>query len=137
MSKPQVIIRLALQSDIPAILSLFLTSFRQFPLFEYLFSPLNKNLDFAHDAVFHWRRRLIVGLLDPETSIIIAEASAEQLQPVEGDESDAQYKQAVNTLKWTERHGLSTTSLTNGKNVIVGFAIWRIRRGKSDSGGQE
>jgi len=134
MSKSRITIRLAQESDIPAIHSLFLTSFRQFPLFEYLFSPLNRNLDFAHDTVFYWRKRLIIGLLNPETSIIVAEAPAGHLQAVEGDESDSRYKQAVSTLKWTESNGLSTTSATNSKNVVVGFAIWRIRKGESESG---
>ena len=128
MNKPQPTIRLARESDIHAILSLFLTSFRQFPLFDYLFSPLNKNLDLAHDTVFYWRRRLIVGLLDPETSIIVAEAPKGELRAVEGEEGDERYKQAVDSLEWTERNGLSTT---DGKNVVVGFAIWKVRRGES------
>ena len=47
---------------------------------------------------------MIVGLLDPETSIIVAEAPTKDLQAVEGDESDSQYEQAANTLKCTERN---------------------------------
>lgn len=42
------------------------------------------------------------------------------------------WEQALRTLGWTERNGLFTTT-QNGKE-LVGFAIWRSRRGGSDEG---
>jgi len=125
-------LRLATESDIPAITSLFLTSFRQFPLFAYLFSPLTTNLDYAHDTVWYWRRRLIVGLLDPATQIVIAEAESGSLNVVEsGGET---WERGLQTLEWTERNSLSTVS-EDGKEV-VGFAIWRVKKGESDEGAE-
>jgi hypothetical protein len=126
----EITLRLAIESDIPAITSLFLTSFRQFPLFAYLLSPLNTNLDYAHDTIWYWRRRLIVGLLDPGTQIVVAEAEKGSLSIVEGP--GEAWEQGMQTLEWAERNGLFT-STKDGKEV-VGFAIWRVRRGESDEG---
>jgi hypothetical protein len=128
----KVTLRLATESDIPAITSLFLTSFRQFPLFAYLFSPLNTNLEFAHDTAWYWRRRLIVGLLDPGTQIVVAEVEKGSLKVVEGEGED--WEQGLQTLEWAERNGLFTTT-KDGKE-IVGFTIWRVRRSESDEGSE-
>jgi hypothetical protein len=117
----KVTLRPAIESDVPAITSLFLTSFRQFPLFAYLLSPLNTNLDHAHDTIWYWRRRLIVGLLDPGTQIVVAEAEKGSLEVVEG--RGEAWEQGMQTLEWVERNGLSTTT------------IWRVRRGEGNEGG--
>lgn len=134
----RVSIRPAHESDLTAILALLLTSFRQFPLFDFLYSPLNKNFDVARDTVFFWRRRLMLDLLDPEASVIVAEAPLDSLVSVLGGEPDDQndpiYQKSVAALDWTERNGLPARSTLNQDNCIVGFAIWRFRKGEnSDS----
>ncbi|PMD53092.1 uncharacterized protein K444DRAFT_619758 [Hyaloscypha bicolor E] len=134
----RVSIRPAHKSDLTAIVALLLTSFRQFPLFDFLYSPLNRNFDVAHDTVFFWRRRLLLDLLDPEASVIVAEAPLNSLVSVLGGEPDDQndpiYQKSVAALDWTERNGLPARSTLSQDNCIVGFAIWRFRKGgNSDS----
>jgi hypothetical protein len=72
-------VRQAREDDLSAILALLLTSFRQFPLFDFLYSPLNKDFSFAQDTLFFWRRRLLLDLLDPEAAVIVAEAPVDIL----------------------------------------------------------
>jgi hypothetical protein len=72
---PNPTVRPATESDLPALLSLLLTSFRQFPLFSFLYAPLDADLSAARDTVFFWRRRLLRGLLDPRVSIVVAEVA--------------------------------------------------------------
>jgi hypothetical protein len=134
---PGVSIRLAQESDLTAVLALLLTSFRQFPLFDFLYSPLNENFDVAHDTVFFWRRRLLLDLLDPETSVIVAEAPLDSLVSARVEEPDSQadpiYQKSLGALGWTQRNGLSTRSTLTGENVVVGFAVWRFLDTKSDT----
>lgn len=130
-----VSIRLARKSDLTAILALLLTSFRQFPLFDFLYSPLDENFDVAHDTVFFWRRRLLLDLFDPEASVIVAEAPLDSLVSASAGEPDSQtdpiYQKSVAALDWTERNGLPTRSTLISENAIVGFAIWRFRSGEN------
>lgn len=63
----------ATPAHIPALIALLLTSFRQFPLFATLYSPLDENLEFASDATWFWTSRLQLELLDPQSSVIVAE----------------------------------------------------------------
>jgi hypothetical protein len=134
----KVFVRAAQECDLDAILALLLTSFRQFPLFDFLYSPLDGNFDVARDTVFFWRRRLLLDLLDPEASVIVAEAPLDaivNLAKARGaEDSDSIYKKSLVALDWTETNGLSTVSVPTAENVIVGFAIWRLRKGeKKDS----
>jgi hypothetical protein len=131
---PKVFVRAAQECDLDAILALLLTSFRQFPLFDFLYSPLNRNFDVAHDTVFFWRRRLLLDLLDPEASVIVAEAPLDALvnsASASGvQDIDSIYKESLEALDWTETNRLSTLSVPTTENVIVGFAIWRFRKGE-------
>src|SRR5438045_3164372 len=110
---PKVSIRRALESDINAIVALLLTSFRQFPLFDFLYAPLNENFDVAHDTVFFWRRRLLLDLLDPEVTILVAEAPLDSLTVQAGSIHDEEQgyhilMQSRRALEWVERNGLLT-----------------------------
>lgn len=130
-----VSIRLAREGDLAAILTLLLTSFRQFPLFDFLYSPLDTNFDFAQDTVYFWRRRLLLDLLDPEASVIVAEAPLDSLVSARvgepSSENDPIHQKSTAALDWTERNGLSTRSTFAQDNAIVGFAIWRFRNGEN------
>jgi hypothetical protein len=133
-------IRLATEDDIRAILALLLTSFRQFPLFDFLYSPLNDNLNAAHDTVFFWRRRLLLSLFDPDVSIVVAEAPASSLAAsanamTDEEQNDPVFKQSVRAFEWTERNGLLSVSPSSEENAIVGFAIWRFRAGEKAKAG--
>ena len=134
----KVFVRGAQECDLDAILALLLTSFRQFPLFDFLYSPLDRNFDVARDTVFFWRRRLLLDLLDPEASVIVAEAPRDAIvnsaSAPRVEDSDSIYKKSLVALDWTEANGLSTVSVPATQDVIVGFAIWRFRKGeKKDS----
>jgi hypothetical protein len=133
---PQVIVREAEETDIPAILSLLLTSFRQFPLFTYLYSPLDENKDAARDTVFFWRRRILLGLLDPSVKIIVAEVP-ETLSPAAATSSDTEdlvELESQRMLDWIELNGtLSQASKKTPGGVVAGFAIWRDREGHGSS----
>ena len=134
----KVFVRGAQECDLDAILALLLTSFRQFPLFDFLYSPLDGNFDVARDTVFFWRRRLLLDLLDPEASVIVAEAPRDAIvnsaSALRVEDSDSIYKKSLVALDWTEANGLSTVSVPATQDVIVGFAIWRFRKGeKKDS----
>jgi hypothetical protein len=131
----RISIRLAREGDLTAILALLLTSFRQFPLFDFLYSPLDTNFDFAQDTVYFWRRRLLLDLLDPEASVIVAEAPLDSLASARvGEpcsENDPINQKSAAALDWTECNGLSTRSTLAQGNAIVGFAIWRFRNGEN------
>lgn len=127
----EVSVRLAREGDLSAILVLLLTSFRQFPLFEFLYSPLDNNFDVAHDTLFFWRRRLLLDLLDPEAAVIVAEAPLDSLVISAGfGDGDEIYQKSVKAQEWTEKNGLSTKSSSTKGYSIVGFAIWRFRLGE-------
>jgi hypothetical protein len=133
MSTPASI-RLTTEADIPALLSLLLTSFRQFELFSFLYSPLYTNKEAAHDTIWVWRRRLLIGLLDPATNIIVAEID-EGISPTlvkrEQVEGDGLQEESWRMLEWvTSRGRLSQSSKVIPRKVIVGFAIWRDREGE-------
>jgi hypothetical protein len=123
-------VRPATESDIPSILSLLLTSFRRFPLFTELYHPIDKDISFAHDTLWFWRRRLLLGFLDPGCTILVAELPAtesgrsrDELQGKEEERSWEMYDWLTKTV------GLSQT-VSGGKKeekVVVGFAIWKTR----------
>jgi hypothetical protein len=119
MAPPECTVRVATSSDIPALLSLLLTSFRQFTLFDVLYSPIHVDIDYARDTVFFWRRRLILDLLNPRCTVLVAEQPVSQ-QP----QSVPENVQSSQMLAWMEKQGLRQES---GASRIMGFAIWKIR----------
>jgi hypothetical protein len=124
-------VRQAREDDLSAILALLLTSFRQFPLFDFLYSPLNKDFSFAQDTLFFWRRRLLLDLLDPEAAVIVAEAPVDILTvSAASDDVDTLCQKSLEAQEWTEKNGLSTKSSSTEGCAIVGFAIWRFRLGE-------
>lgn len=119
-------VRCATPSDIPALLSLLLTSFRQFPLFDILYSPIHANIDYARDTVFFWRRRLLLDLLNPRCTILVA-VKAVTDQP----RTTAVDAQSSWMLEWVLKEGLQQVT---GKDMIVGFAIWKVRGSGRENG---
>jgi hypothetical protein len=136
----QITVREAEEIDIPAILSLLLTSFRQFPLFSYLYSPLNDNKDCAHDTVFFWRRRVLLDLLNPTASVVVAEVP-KLLSPIHspsnGNEDEVELE-SWRMLEWVlQNRRLSQVSKKTPGSIIVGFAIWKDRLGGNSSPGEQ
>lgn len=113
----------ATEDDIPALLVLLLTSFRQFPLFGFLYVPLDDNIEAARDTIFFWRRRMLLDLLDPSTDVTIAEVSVNHSCKVGRAGLSKIEEQSWQMLDWvTHEAHLSQISKTSG-NIIVGFAI--------------
>jgi hypothetical protein len=143
---PTVTIRPATESDLPALLSLLLTSFRQFPLFAFLYAPLDTDLSTAKDTIFFWRRRLLLELLDPGASIVVAElADAEGVvgreRGREGEEGERQMtdveRESWRMLDWIGAQGeLSQESWATPGCAVVGFAIWNVRVGHAAGAGE-
>jgi hypothetical protein len=135
-----VIVRQAEEIDIPAIVSLVLTSFRQFPLFNYLYSPLDNDKDNANDTVFFWGRRILLGILDSATSIVVAEVPR-ALSPTIDSPSNVQATVELESwqmLEWVlQNPKLSQASQKTPGNIIVGFAIWKDRLGCSAGPGEQ
>ena len=125
-------VRQAEEPDIPAILSLVLTSYRQFPLFNYLYSPLEYDKDAAHDTVFFWHRRVLLDLLNPTVMILVAEVPT-TLSPTNaspGDGADPVELESWRMLEWVLRNRkLSQASNKMPGSVVAGFAIWKDRLG--------
>jgi hypothetical protein len=131
-----ITVRSAEEADIPAISSLVLTSFRQFPLFNYLYSPLYDDINNAHDTVFFWSRRTLLDLLDPTANVLVAEVpktlSVTTTCPVNAD--DPVELESWRMLDWVLKKGkLSQESRKSPDKVVVGFAIWKDRLGHSAS----
>lgn len=133
-------LRIATAADIPAILTLLLTSFRSFSLFAFLYAPLETDVSVAADTVFFWRRRLQLEFLTPTTSIIVIEAS-DNLTPTKaepradgsgaGQVTPAGEAQSWRLLRWSRQNGLSQASPVATGKIILGFAIWKDRKGYS------
>jgi hypothetical protein len=121
MSPLPVALRHAQDGDIPAITSLVLTSFRQFPLFDFLYSPLRENIDNAHDTVFFWSRRVRAAIYDREATVMVAEVPSSSLSEHSGED----VKDSCEMLRWaTDSANLSQVHESTGM-AVVGFAIWR------------
>ena len=121
-------IRDATEDDISAIVSLVLTSFRQFPLFAFLYSPLDNNKDAARDTIFFWSRRVLVDLLDPTATVQVAELANYSLPTVQdADQSnDPIMEESWRMLEWLQRNSrLSQASKSSPGAIIVGFTIWK------------
>jgi hypothetical protein len=138
---PPITVRLATESDLPALLSILLTSFRQSPLFAFLYSPLDTDLSAAHDTIFFWRRRLLLDLLDPSTTILVAEMAPdaernERPKSTDGREMEMSsiVRESWRMLGWVEEEAwLNQESGVDGDaeegRMVVGFAIWGVRVG--------
>lgn len=133
MSSPKPLVRPATEADLPAILSLLLTSFRQFSLFSFLYSPSDTNKDAAFDTIWAWRRRLLLGLLDPGVAIVVAEID-EEVSPTlsrTGEEGGEIAEESWKMLEWVKTRGaLSQRSTIEKEKMVIGFAIWRVRAGE-------
>ena len=134
MNKTPPTIRPAHSSDIHALLSLLLTSFRQFPLFSHLYPHLRTNKDTAHDTILFWKQRLLLDLHDPAVSILVAEipgtclASGHVRAGAKSDDDAVEEEESRRMLKWVETEGrLSQVSQEREGSLVVGFAIWRDR----------
>jgi hypothetical protein len=121
-------LRLADNSDVPAILSLLLTSFRSFPLFDLLYSPLQENKDYALDTIFFWGRRVKLAIGDSHSSVLVAEV------PQDAAQSIASWKdrhegngEAWEMLEWARTRGRLEQAVPAKNTAIVGFTIWRWR----------
>jgi hypothetical protein len=128
----RITVRKAEEADIPAISSLVLTSFRQFPLFNFLYSPLYQNIDNAHDTVFFWNRRTLLDLLDPTANVIVAEAPKSLSIPsaCPADEDDPVELESWRMSEWVAKNRrLSQDSRKSPGKVVVGFAIFKDRLG--------
>lgn len=135
-------LRQAQESDIPAIISIFLTSFRLHPLFSYLHSPLQENLSFAADTVFFWRRRLQLFILDPSIDlrvvvvppeILHTEGLKERSHTDEDDETQREIRKSWEMLRWANGEGGLRGDNMSTSDLVVGFATWTVRKGSQDS----
>jgi ribosomal protein S18 acetylase RimI-like enzyme len=138
--EPIPTIRDATEGDIPAIVSLVLTSFRQFPLFAFLYNPLYNNKDAARDTIFFWSRRVLIDLLDPTTTVQVAELANDILPTARAaDQSDDPIaEESWRMLEWLQRNSrLSQASKSSPGAIIVGFTIWKDRPGVDESAARE
>ncbi|CAG8949132.1 hypothetical protein HYFRA_00004754 [Hymenoscyphus fraxineus] len=139
MPYPKPTLRPATEQDIPSLLPLVLTSFRSFPLFSYLHSPLDNNLDLFHDTIYHWTARFLIGILDERTEVVVAEVPGGSLDSGEGgggeggegareerERSEEVMRMGWEAMGWLERMGMDM-SKGEEEMVVVGFAIWEGR----------
>jgi len=121
-------VRLATESDIPAIIVLLLTSFRQFPLFSRLHAPLSDNLSNAYDTAFFWRHRLLANLLDYSATVLIAEIDRDcgVQETVTRESSKSVDKESWEMFDWVGRRPkqFSQIDQVSGK-MAIGFVICR------------
>jgi hypothetical protein len=69
--------------------------------------------------LFFWRRRLLLDLLNPRCTILVAvKAVSDQSRSRDVD------AQSSSMLEWVLKEGLQQTT---GKDLTVGFAIWKLR----------
>jgi hypothetical protein len=123
-------IRPATHKDLLAISVLVLTSFRQFPLFSFLYSPLNVNRDYATDTLWFWSRRVQLEMLNPDARVTVAEVdkNVEATSREDSSEVDEIVTESWEMFEWvTKRYGVEPQEIHGGK-VIVGFAIWRTKQ---------
>jgi hypothetical protein len=128
MISNNVVLRLATKKDVGAIIALLLTSFREFPLFDTLYSPLREHPDYAKDTVFFWGRRVKLALADPNSVVLVTEMNYADAQSIINTSSKSKDENALNCkmLNWCEREGLKQENSRSG-NLVIGFAIWRLR----------
>jgi hypothetical protein len=123
-----VSIRQAKEDDIPAIIALVLTSFRQFPLFDYLYSPLHEDKRKARDTIWIWQRRILRELLDTTTDVVVAELPASIVPAQHREVEDAVELESRSMLDWIRTEStLLRKSRQSRPYQIVGFSIWQDR----------
>ncbi|KAH0537442.1 hypothetical protein FGG08_005750 [Glutinoglossum americanum] len=125
-------LRPAQPRDIPAITTLILTSFRHFPLFDFLYAPLRDNVEYARDTVFFWSRRVRAAVYDRASTVVVAEVPLGSLGLAGEGQEEGEGAVSWRMLAWTEGEaGLSQVVDGGGGGaggasmVVVGFAIWR------------
>jgi hypothetical protein len=129
-------VRPACESDIPTLLTIFLTSFRLHPLFSYLHAPLQSNPALAVDTIFFWERRFKLFILDPAIELVVFivpreayEANKLNNYVANGHtDNEAEIGKSWEMLHWAEGEGVLLED-TKSEEVLVGFATWAVRKG--------
>jgi hypothetical protein len=131
-------IRPALESDIPTLLTIFLTSFRLHPLFTYLHFPLQANPSLASDTIFFWRRRLKLFILDPRVDLVVLVVPRNVVESQKVREVDEvtevgeEIGKSWEMLRWAQTEG-GLGDDKESEEVVVGFATWAVRKGLLDA----
>ena len=135
-------VRPATRDDIPALTTLMLTSFRQFPLIDRFYWPLRQNPDAARDTVWHWSRRFRAYMLDPSKRVMVAEAvDSDEVSRIlasrqGGSETgDPIVRASWGMLSWSSRFWRTNEPalIQRGRATrkspyyVVGFAFWFVR----------
>jgi GNAT superfamily N-acetyltransferase len=119
-------IRVATHDDVAAMICLLLTSFRRFPLFDYLYSPLKEDCARAYDTIYFWTRRMRLALLDPSTMVVVAETfHIEDVAFIPDDTLNARNRESQNILDWLGKNTTLSQNIVRSGSTVVGFAIWR------------
>jgi hypothetical protein len=132
MSHAPVSLRQARNTDVSTITSLVLTSFRQFPLFDYLYSPLREDIDNAHGTLFFWSRRVRAAVYDAAAMVMVAEVPFDWITAHEGECN----KESLEILEWTTKSARLSQAQESTRMTIVGFAISRWKCAAGSGGGQ-
>ncbi|KAF4454933.1 acyl-CoA N-acyltransferase [Fusarium austroafricanum] len=134
---PAVRIRRAERADLDALTTLILTSFRQFQLFAYLYSPLQTCPISASDTLWYWRRRLRLEMLDPSTDVLVADISVADERPDATDDGEskrlhewvlARRGQKDPQIRTIGKLGNGGSDGDLNDRLVVGFAIWNLRK---------
>jgi hypothetical protein len=125
MSLSKIVLRQSARQDIPSLVSLVLTSFRQFPLFDFLYLPLRSDISNAHDTIFFWNLRLRKALLDPSAILIVAELPPERLPNTPEDDPRTIDRDSWKMWDWLQSQSKPCFNGGFIGNSIVGFALWR------------
>ena len=121
-------LRFTNNTDVPAIISLLLTSFRAFPLFDFLYTPLRTDKDNAFDTVFYWSRRVKLAISDPSSSVLVAEIPPGEVESLASWENrEIGDEDAWKMLDWARTRGGLDQVVSERGTIIVGFSIWRWR----------
>jgi hypothetical protein len=126
MSQDNIVLRPATSADIPSLATMVLTSFRRFPLFDLMYTPIRSDISLSRITLFYWNLRLRKALLDPSAIVVIAELqSPAQLpnQPIDKPET-AEDEESWTMLKWIQTQPRYILPRGDG-NEVVGFALWR------------
>ncbi|KIW07781.1 uncharacterized protein PV09_01707 [Verruconis gallopava] len=136
MTAVTVHLREATVDDIPAMLSMLLTSFRRFPLFDYLYAPLHDDVSNASDTLYFWDKRLRKTLWDPSRTIIVAEGRNCGL-PSEPREAPTQQieRESWSMLSWINSSQALPLSSSQTVCTPIGFAVWQWKGMVQANGG--
>jgi hypothetical protein len=121
-----ITLREATTEDIPALLSMLLTSFRRFPLFDYLYAPIRTDQANALDTLYFWDKRLRKTLWDPLSTIIVAEIRDCNLPSAPLEIPTRQIDQdSWGMLRWIYSSKPFPLSDSSSGTALFGFSIWR------------